>query len=968
MMRIISYNCNSVRNNFEIVQSLLLDSDILFLQELMLERRDLHVLNDLNVDFNHIAFVRDREAEGICEGRPVRGVAVFWRKELSPFISPVYIDDSMIGILIESNAGKVLLLNVYLPCDFQNSDSLDKYKCALAALEVVIREQNVNQVVIAGDFNADPSKGRFWKLLRNFTNSLCLQILDSLFEKETFTYLCPTKDSTSWLDHIVCTENLVGRVQNAFIDYNISLFDHFPLYFTLDVVIEMSPILNSANDASNRYVNWSIVKDHDIKNIQAFIDNMIVETGVLESNVLQCCDMSCRSQCHKDALGELFDKGKCILLRSTEKFCVLRSKSFRIIPGWNDNVKRLHSVARDHFLAWKESGKILYGKCHDDMKRSRSSFKTALRLCKINENNIRNRKLLDNLNDKNYKTFWAEVRKVNNHNLMSPSEIDGKSTDEDICQIFSEKYKLIFNRKQDLEKSTSRLPGLSYKTKVEILLRFSKDDVKEAIGRLNFGIGFDMIHSNHLKFATELFIEFLAMLFTSFIVHGFMPIDILKGIITPLVKDKFGSLSTSNNYRPVMSSSIFLKLFEYCLLQKIDPYVKLNDRQHGFRKKYSTSTACLSLKETIMNYTRSNSDVHGCFLDFSKAFDSVNHKILIDKLVGTGMPLPIVNLIQYWYSNQSVKVKYKSFVSESWKISNGVRQGGVLSGLFFNIYINALIDKISRLESGCRLGIIRSNIIAYADDIVLIAPSATSLQYLMDETNVEALKIFLEFNYDKSKTMLFRSVKNRSSRVTILKSYRIGKSSVENVSSMKYLGYILTSDLSDSNDIDKVKSKFYIEFNSVLRKFSFAESKVKLFLFRQYCLQFYGAELWFGLTGSLQSFRQFGVGYHKAIKKLLGLSSHESNHYACQESNLFLFEHFINKIRISGVLRTFSSPCLFIDKNIDYFRLSSVMVENVTRISDEQYQIDSITENDFEAIVARILYVQNHESQMRVAW
>ena len=86
-MKIVSYNCNSVRNHSEIVKSLFPDADILMLQELMLEKSDLVVLSDLDCHFSHIAYVRDRGTEGICEGRPARGVAIFWRKSLSSMIS-----------------------------------------------------------------------------------------------------------------------------------------------------------------------------------------------------------------------------------------------------------------------------------------------------------------------------------------------------------------------------------------------------------------------------------------------------------------------------------------------------------------------------------------------------------------------------------------------------------------------------------------------------------------------------------------------------------------------------------------------------------------------------------------------------------------------------------------------------------------------------------------------------------------
>ena len=109
-------------------------------------------------------------------------------------------------------------------------------------------------------------------------------------------------------------------------------------------------------------------------------------------------------------------------------------------------------------------------------------------------------------------------------------------------------------------------------------------------------------------------------MYSSFSSHGYMPTMLLKGTIEPTVKDRFGNLSSSGNYRPVMSSSVFLKLFEYCLLKKISPFVNLNDRQHGFRPNHSTSTACFVLKETVLDYAKSKTEVHACFVDIRKAF------------------------------------------------------------------------------------------------------------------------------------------------------------------------------------------------------------------------------------------------------------------------------------------------------------------------------------------------------------
>merc|ERR1712002_1161879 len=135
---------------------------------------------------------------------------------------------------------------------------------------------------------------------------------------------------------------------------------------------------------------------------------------------------------------------------------------------------------------------------------------------------------------------------------------------------------------------------------------------------------------------------------------------------------------------------------------------------------------------------------------------------------------------------------------------------------------------------------------------------------------------------------------------------------METVKSFKYLGYIINDKLCNSDDIDRARDVFYREFNCILRKFSFADVKVKLHLFRQYCLQFYGSELWFSNYHSSGSFKSLSIGYHNVIKIILGLSYHESNNFACQEAQLLTFENLFDKIRIFGTLRLLIKPSNFI--------------------------------------------------------
>ena len=258
-----------------------------------------------------------------------------------------------------------------------------------------------------------------------------------------------------------------------------------------------------------------------------------------------------------------------------------------------------------------------------------------------------------------------------------------------------------------------------------------------------------------------------------------------------------------------------------------------------------------------------------------------------------------------------------------------------------------------------------SNVIAYADDIVLLAPSRTGLQILIDVAYTESAKLELNFNINKSKCMIFCC---SGKKVFNDINFNIGEIALQNVDSFKYLGYIIKSNMSNSDDIDRARNRFYQEFNAIIRKFSFANISVKLFLFSQYCLQFYGTELWFFNKQSKSNLKQFSIGYHKAIKKIQGLSYHESNHYACQEAKLYTFEHLVNKVKILFIMRLIRNPCYFVKNLLSFLTVSSVLYEEVCDLLWRKYDIDSLEDNDKAAIIARIAYIQNHESQLRVAW
>ena len=175
-----------------------------------------------------------------------------------------------------------------------------------------------------------------------------------------------------------------------------------------------------------------------------------------------------------------------------------------------------------------------------------------------------------------------------------------------------------------------------------------------------------------------------------------------------------------------------------------------------------------------------------------------------------------------------------------------------------------MINKVSTCNYGCRLGLFMSNIIAYADDLVVMAPSVTALQNILNICFREATNLSLTFNPNKSFCIKFfkgRKYEKINARVSL------GNVLIDFIEKTNYLGFDLNFNLCNANDINRERSKFYKSFNSIFRRFYSVNIEILLFLFKSHCSQFYGSGLWTNYKGSSNVFRQFSVAYHNALKK-----------------------------------------------------------------------------------------------------
>ena len=165
------------------------------------------------------------------------------------------------------------------------------------------------------------------------------------------------------------------------------------------------------------------------------------------------------------------------------------------------------------------------------------------------------------------------------------------------------------------------------------------------------------------------------------------------------------------------------------------------------------------LKSTIDHFTNHNSRVYVAFLDCSKAFDRISHHGLFSKLIERKVPLCIILCLIFWYGNMHSAVKWGSESSRDFSVPLGIKQGGINSPDFFACYYDGLTTLLRQKQLGCHIGNLFLASLFFADDIVLLAPTRSSLQGMINECSVYCEKYCLSFNNKKSKVMVFSKSK-----------------------------------------------------------------------------------------------------------------------------------------------------------------------------------------------------------------
>ena len=493
--------------------------------------------------------------------------------------------------------------------------------------------------------------------------------------------------------------------------------------------------------------------------------------------------------------------------------CLGFAKSF-----WSDELTQLKQKSLDAHNLWKSCNCPRNGPIFDEKICCNLNYKKQLRKSKSNTDHESSEHLTNNLLDKDGNSFWKSWNQVNGSLDPPSSMIDGFIKYDDIANCFSRSFSSVYidSPSNDALKQKFVHDFHTYYDKhcFENLTPhlFSWSDMLDAVFSLKVGKSAStFIKAEHIFHGSPELLCYIHLLFNALLSHSYLPYDFLCGNISPIVKDSNGDATSTSNYRPITLGPTFSQLFEHLLFNKFGHYLESDNLQFGFKQKHSPSHAIFVLKSCVEYYTKHGSNILVAFLDCSKAFDTVSHYGIFNKLFERNVPLCFLCIIMYLYLNMKSRCQWRGSYSDYFDVLTGTKQGGVISPRIFTMYMDDLIDRLRKRGVGCHIINLFVACILYADDLCLIAPTRGALQEMLDICQEYCTEFCLSFNVRKSKVMLFGKAKSDSISPLTLNSKHL-----DFVPEWRYLGVTIVAGVNFRFSVRPALASFYRAVNSIL--------------------------------------------------------------------------------------------------------------------------------------------------------
>jgi hypothetical protein len=403
------------------------------------------------------------------------------------------------------------------------------------------------------------------------------------------------------------------------------------------------------------------------------------------------------------------------------------------------------------------------------------------------------------------KKFWAHVKSTRSGNVgISSLKDNGKLVTEAAQQaeLLNRQFQSAFSpaitytTEEFAEKC--QLPPRQHQHEIDDP-KITIEGVRKLLRNLNpyKACGPDNISPRVLQSLADQLAPALTLIFSASLKHGVVPCDWRTAHVTPVFKK--GERYRAENYRPISLTCISCKLMEHIVVSHIMRYAEDNDiivpQQHGFRKGRSCETQLLGLYDELTCDLQAGRQVDIVVMDFQKAFDKVNHSLLVHKLQHYGITGRSSVWIKNFLKNRQQAVVVDGATSKFVPVESGVPQGSVLGPSLFLLYINDLPQQAS---SDSRL---------FADDTILKRPVSSVQDQDSLQEDLNKLTVWedrWDMSFHPGKCQVIRCNKGRK---TYNRTYVLHDHPLEEVNTTCYLGVTLSADASWEPHINAITTK-----------------------------------------------------------------------------------------------------------------------------------------------------------------
>ncbi len=492
-------------------------------------------------------------------------------------------------------------------------------------------------------------------------------------------------------------------------------------------------------------------------------------------------------------------------------------------PLWlNKKILRSIKKKRNAYKTWLLTK---HGKDYERYKKINNSTKSSVR------KQIRNFEAdIANNSKNNCKIFWRYVNSKLKTKIKVPDlktdQHNTTTSEQEKANLLNNFFKSVFS-KADIPEVTDRDVEWQFLGLPLTDIQFTEEKVRNLLSDLNTSkaAGPDDIHPRILKELSNEIAYPIFLIFQSSFSCSHVPEVWKLANVSPIHKK--GAKNKKENYRPISLTSIVCRIMEKLIKEAIVDHFLTNNLfspdQYGFRQFRSCLLQLLEALEDWTSYLDKGDHIDVIYFDFSKAFDSVSHKLLLTKLKEYGITGKLYDWIANFLKNRRQRVVLNGCKSDWVKVTSGVPQGSVLGPLLFLIFVNDL----PRHTNFCKIKM-------FADDIKLYSKAKDNharIQYDISKVCDWSKKWHLPLNSQKCKELRL-GISKDSAEAYILSSRDDTETNISRVEEMKDLGVVMDSKLKFDQHIAEISKKATGVLASIKRTLTYIDRNVFVGLYK----------------------------------------------------------------------------------------------------------------------------------------